>query len=324
MKKKYGLILLILGLILLVFGIMFGFINIGDDYKIKKYDFIKSHNMDKKTRALFPIFDSFVANDIYNDDFTRSYINDEGLYLSAFVMDKEVSLEKYIAEQLDKVSLSLKNDNKKIDSKDVECNFTCKRYKIYDNEDNLITDELKIYIEPSSNEVFEISYSSEKEELSNKLINKIIDNIKTDNEAKYKLGTINNNKLNIDLKISSNKVLSIVLDSDQYKEIEDRNNSERVTIVTDDDSKSVLALTIRYNNTDKTFDEFINNFYNYDGEVVKGQEIQLEKLLFYKYSINEKLYYVHIIDDKCALVIEVKGEMIYTKDFDNMIVKNID
>ncbi len=150
------------------------------------------------------------------------------------------------------------------------------------------------------------------------MINSIIKNITLDNDAKYKLGTISNNKLSIELMINANKTLSIELDSDHYKEIEDRNNSERATIVKDNETQSLLTLTIRYNNSGKKLNEFINNFYNYGNEPVEGEKIKLDHSLFYKYNFDGKLYYAHSIDDKCAFVIEVAGEMITTRDFDNM------
>ena len=326
MKRKYGFIFLITGIIMFILYGVYNYTNLfvskkNPDNTIEtiKYDYVKSHDMNEKTKITFRVIGNMIMNDYYSDDFYKYYTNSDNLSLTAYISDYKESIDDYESEKYDIFKSPYELKGQTVTSSDILCQYICKRYKVYNKDNTVSADNLKVYIKVSESEMFELSYHMNNEEFSNENIENTINSIKITNDAVYKFGEVVDNKLIINLKIQKEKTLDIILDSSKYEEVIKGSNSIHLTHILNTETNKTVALLIMLKKENSDFALDIDNYFN--NGIKKESEVNGMKT--YEYTLNDNKYYVIMIDDETALIIETKGESIDINDFTNIKVKGV-
>ena len=323
--KNKSLIFISIGLVIMLLSFPFYFINgktkTNDDTNKIKYSFVKSNDKSIKSKVTFLIPEGMKPKESINGDFYNYYENKKGDYLSAYIKEESKKVSEYVKDLFNTNNEIYSKKGYKVNSSDIECQYTCKRYTIYDKAGPLYADELRIFIKTSPTEIFDLTYHMENEEVSNSLIDNIVNSISVTNDASYLIGKVKNDKLHLDFKVNDDKTLSIVLDAKKYEELENNNNSSSKTYLKYNDTNDVIYLSIEYKKSKQTIKELVNGIYNMGKDPVDEIEIELDKLIIHKYSFDDSNCYVYEVDDNHILLMEVTGGMLNTYDFNNIKVK---
>jgi len=324
MNKKYGFIFLGLGILLLVLFAIYNYTDVfnksnnsnSNILEIESgYDYIKTKNINNRSRIIFPVPEG-MAKDDFSDEYSRFYTSDKSIF-NALIIDSDVLLEDFENDEHIKYLKEMQDLGYKVSNSEIECKYICKRYKIYKN-DELYLDELRVYIKSSSTDIAILFYQEKNEEISSETINKIVDNIRIDNYATYKIGNIEKDKLNLKFTLENGKNVSIVLDSDKYEEIEDEINVTNRTTIKDKTNDSEIVLTIKYHVSDITTKEDIDTYYRYGQPGITVEEMKVNNKVFYEYDNYGIKGYGYIIDNNTSLLIDIREGQVELSDFINI------
>ena len=322
MNKKVGIIFVVLGIVLLLSS--FPFLNMNEssndedefdtlEYKVK-YDHIKSHNIEDKTVVTFPVYDALSADSNNISEFNTSY-SSKNLFVSAEVNTTNYNLEDYEYSKFDEYQISHEEQNRRIKEYDIECNYLCKNYKVYDADKLLYSDEVRIYIQLSSTDIAELIYKRNGRELPKEIIESTINDIKISNDATYTIG----NNLVIKFNLNNNKTITIKLDNTKYEEIESGYNEKYKTTIKDKESNSIIISTY-IRSTDETIANELDKIYSYEGSESNKKEISIGNKKVYEYSRVSGKTYAYLINSDSAVLVETISQSVKIDD----IIKNIE
>ena len=316
MKKNYiiGFILLCLGVILIGLALVVKPTDetSGTDNVIKidlndlknNSSYVKSKDASKKIRINFPITSKATYNMEIYSEFNRIYYDkDSNLEINAYLYGNDDTLEKiydsFIKEQED----ALKNQNISMKIEDITCNYLCKKIDLIENN-KVIKEELYIFNKPSSMDIAIINYSIKNKEFSQEFIKTIIDNIKTDSNAKYTIGTISNGKLNFEFtETKEQKKIKFSLDSSTFSEVENGNNSYNVTRIKNNNTSDEIIIKMYSGKMTDNIISDVESFYNCSSsnkEMVKVHDKDI-----YKYTIDNKIIYAYLVNDDNVVLFEM-------------------
>lgn len=333
MKRKYSFIFLSFGLLLFVLFGLFNYTNLFDKLDSHKdnnivnniinYDFIKSYDVNKKMKVIFPIYDNLIIDFTNRTDFYKSYFNDDGFSIYAMIYLDEDSVEKKEKSLYSNFKNSYETKGYKVNQSEIKCQYMCKRYQAYNKDNSIFVDKLKIFLVSSSNEVFELSYSLYGESLSNESVNTIINNIKVSNDATYTIGKVSNGELNIDLQVNDKKFVNIILNSNLYSETINKFNSFNATTIINKENSAILNLSIKHKDDSITLKNDVVQYYRIDEKNAIIKEVNVGNKVFSEFDLNDKKIYVYPIDNSSMLLIESKDKKIDINDFKNITIKDV-
>ena len=328
MNKKYGFIFLVLGIIM--FG-LFGLYNYTKIFSNNtpnekpekkeediKYDYVKSHDIDDKTKISFPILSDLMIDEYYSDDFYKYYKNNNDFSLMTGVINLDGSIDEYNSNEENRYK-GYESQGMKVSRRSIECIYSCKSTQIYNKDNSIYMDEIKVYHLLSSNEVFELTFQQMNKKFDNNLIDEVINKIIITYDANYTSGAIVGDKLNINLRMSKNKSLIIKLDSNKYEEVIKDINTNRLTTIKEKNSDIELKLLIQYKRDNVSIYNEIDEFYGQGDK----KEINIDSYKAFEYTINNEKSYAIIIDDEVALLIQNKQGIIDINDFSDIVIKDI-
>ncbi len=330
MSKKYGFIFLGLGIILLGLA---GLSMYTDLFKtdepepdnppdnpivvFKTYDSIKTKDINKKTKITFPIIDDLAIDSLHSDYYNKYYANTDNTINILGNIYNENTLSSFVTSDYQDNYQSLQNDGYKVESNDIECSYICKRYKVY-KDNQLYSDELKIFIQSSDIDIAKITYKSSLNELADDLIKSIIENITISYDATYQNSEEKDGKLYIKLSASDNKTITLILDSNIYEEVADKNSNKNTINVNNKNTNTKTFLHLRIKQFASTIKKDIDMYYNMTNPGSNVKEIMVDNKVIYQYDINGNNSYAYIIDDDCALLINSDSDSIELSDFLNI------
>ena len=163
-----------------------------------------------------------------------------------------------------------------------------------------------------------IIYQVNNKELPTGLIDNVIKNIKLSYDATYSQGTIEGEKLNINLSNGNNKKITVVLNNNVYEEIENQANSNNVTVVNNKTINKKVYLIYRLKSLAETIKEDIDYYHNLENPGSNVKETTINGKTIYEYDIDGVLNYAYIIDDDSALLIQPLDNSINVEDFLNI------
>ena len=315
MKKNYiiGFILLSLGVILIGLALVVKPTDetSGTDNVIKidlndlknNSSYVKSKDASKKIRINFPITSKATYNMEIYSEFNRIYYDkDSSLEINAYLYGNDDTLEKiydsFIKEQED----ALKNQNISMKIEDITCNYLCKKIDLIENN-KVIKEELYIFNKPSSMDIAIINYSIKNKEFSQEFIKTIVDNIKTDSNAKYTIGTISNGKLNFEFtETKEKKKIKFSLDSSTFSEVENGNNSYNVTRIKNNNTSDEIIVKMYSGKMTDNIISDVESFYNCSSS--NKEMVKVYDKDFYKYTIDNKIIYAYLVNDDNVVLFE--------------------
>lgn len=331
MNKKFGYIFLGLGIILLIVYFITSSTTSSDSNKIPNkdsttnkiiYDYVKSHDINKKEKISFPIYNNLTLDDNKSDDFYKLYASDSGYSVSASIIAVDGTIEEYIDNFFDWTKNLYEELGYTVTRENVNCQYRCERIKVVGKDNNMFLDELKLFMDISSSERLMINLRGEKKELTKDMIDLLNNDIKITNDATYTIGKVSDNQLIIDLKMNDNKKFNIKLDSNIYSEIENKDNSIRVTTVKNINNNSTINLIIRHKFSYLSFDYDIANTYSNKEFNVKPNEVNINDIIFNKYNFENSVIYAYFIDDDTAFIVKSEDKTIEINDFIDFMVKD--
>ena len=337
MKKKYGFIFLGFGFILFVLFGLYNYTNLfnqldkTNDRKIPEnnennenivnntinYDYIKSYDINKKAKVTFPIYNNLTVDYNNRTDFYKSYYNDDGFSIYATIYDNNF-VNTHENSSYNVFKSTYENDGYKVSRSEIKCQYMCVRYQVYNQDNSIFADKLKVFLASSSNEVAEISYSYYGKSLSDEMINTIINNIKVSNDATYTIGNIINGKLSINLQVNEKKYVNVLLDNNLYEEIIDENNSTNATTIKNKNNNLVSSLIVKHKRSDISLKEDIKEFYQFNKSNIDIKELVINGKTFYEFVLDDKIIYALQIDDTSELIIRSNDKQINIDDFKNI------
>ena len=325
-KNNVAFIFIGIGIVIIFFSSLFYFVNkkpkSNKEDNSTNYSFVKSNDNSIKSKVSFIIPNGLKPKESVNNDFKNFYENEKGDFLLAYIVNEQKTVLEYATENFDMNNKIYSNKGYKLKTSDIECKYTCQKYTIYDKDDSLYAEELRIFIKTSPNEMFDLVYHSEKEELSDSMIENIINKLNFSHDATYLIGIVDGEKLRLDFIINDDKNLSIELDNDKYQEIENNNNTSKTTFIKDKETSFVIYLSIEYIEPNKSIKEYINQLYNNDNnEPVDEIELKLQDIVIHNYEFDDYNCYVYVIDDNHILLMEVRYGFLDVNDFNNITVK---
>ncbi len=328
MNKKYGFIFLVLGIIM--FG-LFGLYNYTKIFSNNtpnekpekkeediKYDYVKSHDIDDKTKISFPILSDLMIDEYYSDDFYKYYKNNNDFSLMTGVINLDGTIDEYNSNEENRYK-GYESQGMKVSRRSVECNYSCKSTQVYNKDNSIFMDEIKVYYLLSSNEVFELTFQQLNKKFEKNLIDEFINKIKISFDAQYSIGEIVGDKLNINLKMPNKKTLIIKLDNNKYEEVIKDINSNRLTTIKEKNSDNEFKLFIQYKRTNESIQNEIDEYYSNGNK----KEITIGSYKVFEYTINNEKSYAIIISDDVALLIQNKHGIININDFSDIEIKDI-
>ena len=314
MKKSHGFIFLILGVLLLVVYVLYSKTDIfkGKTNDVEepsvvtediKYDYVKSYDVNSKTKISFPIFDNLKVDPQYTEDYGKKYSNENDIYYSVIVKKSDLSLNEYILNQSGSILELYDGNERTIVTDDVECSNLCKRYQVMDGE-KLLADYLEIYIKSSSSDITEISYHVLNNKISNDVIKTLVNHIKLSSDAVYTVGTIDGSNLNLLLDLGNNKKITVSLDSNVYEEVVDEYNTNRRTMIKNKNTNATFAIKGIPKLSNKTMLESVD-IYEYSPDPGSNRnEIVVGDKTFYSYPLDGITDYSYIVDSDSAILIQ--------------------
>ena len=326
MNKKFAFVFLGLGLLLLALYIVFIHTDIfkkntPPQPEVKHetiYDYVKSNDIYEKTKITFLVPDNMSLVEYSSNEFSKTYINSSNTkLLTASIYSDNEDIDTIVERQFVNFREPYVENDKQVENESISCNYVCKKYKVLNSDHTLHAEELLIYYKVNDNEIFNLTYHSEKEELSKEEIDNII-NLKITNDATYLIGHSNDTNLVIDFKLYNNKILEIVLDNKKFEEVMKGTNSDKSTTIKDLDKNIDVILMINYQRKNKPLLEDIDKFYD---SYLDKKEITLNGKKFYEYNFEDKKSYAYIVDDT-ALLIESNDGLFDINDFVNIKVKD--
>lgn len=326
MNKKIGLILAGIGIILLGTSL---FISDGEKEKNEgkkdeavtkfSYDYIKSLDEKDKTKVTFPIYEGMILDSNSLPEFNVSYDGKDNVFIHASIYTVADPLETFEIREYNDYKTLLGEQNRQVESFNIECSNLCKKYRVYNNDKTVYRDELRIYIKTSS-EVAELIYRVENAELSTEKINNIIKNVKVTKDAVYKVGIIKGDNLIIKLDLRNNKTISFKLNKNKYEEIENGYNSKNRVTLKDKTTSTNFTIVTQFKHSDKTLINEIDKLHFGNNSSGTKEEIKIDNKTIYKYTIDDSVGYAYLIDDESALLVESNTSSINIED----IMKNIE
>lgn len=330
MEKKHGFIFLSFGFLLLVMFVIYNYKDIfeakknnsSDSVKITgfNYDFVKSRDINKKTKILYLVKSELsIADDI--DDYYKYYINSDGLFLTATIVSFNGTIKTYSANQYSVFKKGYEKDGQTISTNNIDCKYLCSRDKVLKSDGSVLIDSFRMYIQISPSELFELNYRLDNKELSEELINLVINNIIVNNDATYLIGNISGdeNKLFLDFNLKNDEAIVVTLDGNKYEEIPTKYNSQRLTTVRNINNDAEVMLMIRYKRNNTSLKDDVDSFwYSVDSK----KELMVNDKKFYEYSIGETKNYAYLMEDK-ALLIQALNGTIDINDFTNIKIKDV-
>ena len=313
MKKKYSFIFIALGVFLLILGLVFHYTNLFDKKESKessdptpiiiKKDYIKSHDIEKKTKVSFPLLDDLEVDKMYVDEFSKKYFNNEtATFYSATIIESDKSAEEYSDYEFKMYNDMFTQENGfKVSKNDLECKYLCNKYEISINNE-LIQQITNIYIKTSDSDLALITYKSSIDGKENEEINKIINNITVSNDASYTIGKINGNNLEIDFTLDNNKTVILTLDSNKYEEIPDGDSTHRQTLIRNKDKNGTTVIRAYNKPDDMTINAFADRYFNADEPGSNKKDVSISNNEIYEYDLNGFNGYAFIIDEDRLLL----------------------
>ena len=331
MKKNHGFILIVLGIILLIIGLISNYTNLfskkdsqdptpnptSTPVPLKK-DFVKSHDIEKKTKVIFPILTDLEINKLYVGEFQKEYNDVENaIYYRISINESDKSAEEYSDFDLDTVKIMFKKeDGFSFSDEKVECQYLCKKYEISKN-DEAVQILFYEYIKTSNDDVAVISYNGPANDKTNEIINTIIKNIDVTNDASYTIGKINNGNLDLVFTTDNNKKITLSLDSSAYEEVADGFNTQKETRVKNINTNDVIVLKTHIKTDDSTINEFADKYFNSQKPGSNKKDISSSGKEIYEYDLGGSTGYAIIIDDETALLM-ISLSSVNVNDFINI------
>lgn len=327
LMKKYqsvSLICLLLGISLIIVGTVLNYnqsnkpINqIPNDDFHNSYTYIKTHDIQKRTRVKFLLIDNSKPILYANDEYNRLYVNEEEkFYTDASIFETDASVEDFYNNSIDIYRKELKNENITIKTKSIQCDYLC--YQIDLLRDNtLIEESLYIYISTSEKDLGIINYYFKNGTFSPDLIEKLISSILIDYDAKYNIGNVEDNKTTIILEDQDeHKKVRFSLDVGNYREVENEVNTFNTTTVLNikNNYYTMLKMYSRKVSDDILVD--IEKSY----ECKNKEKVILSNRSFYKYQVEDKNLYAYVINDNNAILIITKDDITETDDLVNFTI----
>ena len=327
MKKK-SLIVIILGIILLCSGI---FLTINsnksknngnsDNNTNKKYDFgeIRTIDVNKKTLLSFPIYKNM--RQIYDCDYSKVYDLEGNLHLVVAEIENEFIENREIEHERLKNSESIKDYTEKeivVDTSISESDINSKLFS-YNSEDDGFVSTLEIYVKLSNIDYALIELVNYEKAITEEEAKDYIKNLKITYNAKYNIGRIENNELifELDTTEDNKKYESVLkLDSNKYKEIENKNNNKNSTKIENITTKEEIDVFLNFlsNENKVEIKERIESFFG----INNFKEEKINNYTVYVATSNESLFYVYNINNEAIFTIRFPKDYKYIDDFKNI------
>ena len=325
MKKKYAFIFLGLGLLLLILYVLYDNTDIiknndssNDNLEIA-YDYVKSFDLNKKTKISFPKIDGLSLMEYSSDGFSKIYSNsDNTKLLMASVYSDNDSIEKLVEKQLSSFKMSYEANGERVTDDTITCSYSCHRYRSYKADNSLHADELVILYKVTSNEIFNLTYHAEKIELSQEEIDNIVNNIKISNDAEYSNSSVTGDKLTVKMNLRDNKIIEIVFDSKVYEEVISGSNNIRSTELKNVENETSVVLSVKLKTPIRELLEDIDLYF----DSTNRYERENEKYTVYGYELGESTAYAIMIDDETALLVNTRNGALELNDFLNFTIKD--
>ncbi len=329
MKKKHGFIFLSFGFLLLVVFLIYNYTNI---FKVNNpssdnldtsgfnYDYVKSRDINKKTKISYLVKNELsIGNDV--DDYYKYYYNSDNLFLTATIVSSNDPIKAYSVNKYNVLKEDYEKDGNTISSSNIECKYLCSRDKVLKKDGSILLDNLRLYIQISPSELFELNYRFENKELPDELINIVISNIKVNNDATYLIGNIDdeNDKLLLNFSLKNDEMLTVTLDSNKYEEIPTGYNSKKQTTIQNINTNARALLSIRYKRNNHSLLDDVDSFWH---SAYTKKEIVVNDKKFYEYSLGKTKNYAYLMEDK-ALLIESINKSVDIKDFSNIKIRDV-
>lgn len=327
MEKKHGFIFLTLGLILLVYGLLkyndlFVTKPGNEDHVITgfNYDYVKSRDTNKKTKISYLVSEKLPIVD-ESDEYYKYYNNTDGLSLVASVERFDGTIKTYSNNQFNAFKKNYEKDGQTVSTSVIDCKYLCYRDKVKNKDGKLLIDEIRLYIQITPSELFELNYRSDNKELSKELIENVVKTIKTTNDATYLIGNYNDEdeKLVINFNLKNDTAVIVKLDSNKYEEVVSGYNSAKATTIKDITIDAEMRLIIRYQRKNISFEKDVDTFF---GSFDSKKEIIVGDKKFFEYDSKESKDYAYLLDDKALLIQTLKGT-IDINDFTNIKVIDV-
>ncbi len=331
MKNNRGFIFIALGIILLVLGLVFNFTNVFSKKDSKdpnptptttpvplKFDYVKTHDIEKKTKVSFPILNNLEVNKLYVGEFTKEYYdNKNAIFYRIDVIESNKTAEEYSDFDQETVNIMFNKDNGyKISKENIECQYLCKKYEIT-KDDEIIQIQFYAYIKTTDNDIAVISYKDPTNNKVNDTINTIIKNIDVTYDATYTIGETNNGNLDLKFTTDNNKNITLSLDGNVYEEVPDGFNTKKETRVKKINTDEEIVLKTHIKTDDITIDEFADKYFNVQNPGSNKKDISSSDKKIYEYDLNNIKGYAFIIDDDTVLLVMSSSD-ININDFVNI------
>jgi len=327
-EKKYSIIFLVLAGLLFSLFALYNYTDIlithekpaEDDKSVEQiemiYSYIKSHDINKKTKISFLINKDAIISDIINDEYGKEFNSENGLTILARSVNDTNSIDLFANKELNRYKNTYSNDEYVINSSDISCNNVCKHYQFL-KDNKIYMDIIEIYIKASDEDISVITYQMNNKELSQELINDIINSIKITYDAIYKIGVIENNKLIIKLKKMNDEIIKLILDNNVFEEVESKSNTSAKTIVKNKNNGSLTYITLHFKRLDLNIKDDIDMYHNMTDPGSNVTEIMVDDKKVYQYDLGNHNSYAYIINDDYALLISPDSNSTSISDFLN-------
>ena len=281
-------------------------LNINLDELKTNYSYVKTQDINKKTRVKFPIYNGQTADMYVHNEYNRMYTDEERqLYIVAAIINNNDTLEKFYDNLSKNYQEALKEEGIEAKSSDVECNYLCKKVD-WIKDDKIVEERIDIYIKTSDTDIAIITYYLKEKTFQEELIKALVANISIDYEAKYTIGRKEDDKLIIELEETKEKQkIKFSLNSDTYEEVESGNNTSNVTTINNKIENQNITLKMYYGHMSDTILEDVELYYGYTKEKNSKEEVEFNNKVFNLYYINNQFIYAYEINDDNVLLIEM-------------------
>ena len=264
------------------------------------YAMVKTHNINTRTQVSFPVFNDFKVNEKNSDDFEKEYTNDNNskLYVIFHKLEGTPS-DDFVTYKYDVFKSLYEEDKYLVNSSNIKCNHTCRRYQVY-LDDNIYLDVVKVFIEFSKEDIFELTYEQKKADISDDIIETIVNNIYITNDASYMSGVLDEEYLRITLNLLNYARLHINFDGSKYEEVEDGDNSIHQTTIRNINNDSTSKLGILFSYPKESLLETLDTYYKTNSR----NKIKIGDKEGYEYSLDNKKAYAIILDNDSALIFD--------------------
>jgi hypothetical protein len=317
--------LIVLGIGLIAFGIyklnnaekpkLTGSSKFGGEYR--SFYVVKSHDLSSKKKISIPAAKGEDFSCTNSDDFKATCTSKHTyLYINNYIGTS-------YSESAERSLSSYKKNETYNQVEEIKCIPDAKCYKLVGTpDDHDIYEELIIYMQGGNDtEYYTIKYAF-FDVHAEEYIDDIYKNIKVTNDAEYKIGKMEDDKLTIRFKADTNVetcgYADLVLDGKKYMEIEDRNNNvDRTTVKTATSGNIYVSFTVNYESYDGyEYYRFLTND-EYDHYSISfTPDNDHEAINFEKIMIDDKIIYRH--KQRNYYAIYVKKDLMVSVEFSNI------